>query len=219
MSNFTIEIKAPELVKILADLLQALKGEAVNSLTPHALETPAPAQAPAPLPQTFPQMAAQQAIVPASAPFALDNGAHSDNPAYAPAPVQQPAYTPPVTQAPQPPQYQYPPQQYTAPVNPTPTAPTYPNQMTGAVSMAPAATPAPVPNAPTTFPSNQVPVAAAPAFTLEQISIASAPLMDAGKGPDLVNLLHKFNVQAITQLPKDQYGAFATELRQLGAHI
>jgi hypothetical protein len=43
--------------------------------------------------------------------------------------------------------------------------------------------------------------------------------MDAGKTADLQALLKSFGVQALTQLPKEQYGAFATALRGLGARI
>ena len=43
--------------------------------------------------------------------------------------------------------------------------------------------------------------------------------MDAGKMEQLLALLTKYSVQAVTQLTPDQYGAFATELRALGAQI
>ena len=91
---------------------------------------------------------------------------------------------------------------------------------------APVAAPAPAP-APVQIP----PVAAVPApepqavaptgltYTLEQISNAAAPLMDAGRIQDLFNLLQKFGVQAVTQLKPELYGQFATELRALGAKI
>lgn len=73
--------------------------------------------------------------------------------------------------------------------------------------------PAPAPAAPA------VPVAAAPAYTLDQIARAGAALVDAGKREPLLALLAKYGVQAITQLPPAQYGAFATELRQMGGAI
>ena len=56
-------------------------------------------------------------------------------------------------------------------------------------------------------------------YTIDELGKASALLMDAGKQQDLVNLLGQFGVQALTQLPKEQYGAFATALRGLGAQI
>lgn len=81
---------------------------------------------------------------------------------------------------------------------------------------APVATPAPAaPPAPATG----VPVATAPAYTLDQISRAGAALVDTGKMEPLLALLGKYGVAAVTQLTPEQYGAFATELRALGAQI
>ena len=64
-----------------------------------------------------------------------------------------------------------------------------------------------------------VAVASAPQFTVDQIMAAGATLMDAGKVEDLMKLLHSFGVQAVTELKPEQLGAFATELRKLGATI
>lgn len=92
---------------------------------------------------------------------------------------------------------------------------------------APAPTPAPVPT-PAAPPVTPMPTAAAPAptvpvtaptYTLDQIAKAGANLVDAGKMEQLLALLTKYGVQAVTQLTPDQYGAFATELRALGAQI
>lgn len=71
----------------------------------------------------------------------------------------------------------------------------------------------PVALAPTPVPTTQV------SYDINQLAVAATGLMDAGKQQDLMNLLAKFGVQALTQLPKEQYGAFATELRGLGANI
>ena len=71
------------------------------------------------------------------------------------------------------------------------------------------ATPAPAP----------VPVAPAPTYNRDQIMTAGAALIDAGKINELMGLLNSFGVQAVTQLKQDQLGAFATELRKLGAQI
>ena len=111
-----------------------------------------------------------------------------------------------------------------APVNPTPgPAPT-----TAAPVAAPSPSPTPVTNAPTAGPTSAapgntpapaVPVTGAPAYTLDQISRAGASLVDAGKMPQLLELLGRYGVQAVTQLKPEQYGAFATELRALGAQI
>ena len=48
---------------------------------------------------------------------------------------------------------------------------------------------------------------------------AGATLMDAGKIQELRNLIKAFNVDAVTSLKAEQLGAFATELRKLGAQI
>jgi hypothetical protein len=80
------------------------------------------------------------------------------------------------------------------------------------VSIAP---PSPMPATPATMP---VPTSA-PGYTYEDLARAAAPLMDAGKTPDLQAQLRSFGVQALTQLPKEQYGAFATALRGMGARI
>lgn len=111
-----------------------------------------------------------------------------------------------------------------APVNPTPgPAPT-----TAAPVAAPSPSPTPVTNAPTAGPTSAapgntpapaVPVTGAPAYTLDQISRAGASLVDAGKMQQLLELLGRYGVQAVTQLKPEQYGAFATELRGLGAQI
>lgn len=72
-----------------------------------------------------------------------------------------------------------------------------------------------------TAPVNQsaVPLATTPQYTVDQIMTAGATLMDAGRVNDLMNLLHSFGVQAVTDLKVEQYGAFVTALRNLGAKI
>ena len=95
------------------------------------------------------------------------------------------------------------------------------------VTMPPATvvpTPAPAPAAPAqtvapTNPAPTVPVTTAPTYTLDQIAKAGASLVDAGKMEQLLALLAKYGVQAVTQLQPDQYGVFATELRTLGAQL
>lgn len=84
-----------------------------------------------------------------------------------------------------------------------------------AVSAPAAPAPIPVPVAP----PPAVPVTAAPAYSRDQIMTAGATLIDAGKMGALQTLLNTFGVQAVTQLKDDQLGAFATELRKLGAQI
>lgn len=95
------------------------------------------------------------------------------------------------------------------------------NMPAGNAPAAPAPTPAapPVTPMPTAAaPAPAVPVTA-PTYTLDQIAKAGANLVDAGKMEQLLALLTKYGVQAVTQLTPDQYGAFATELRALGAQI
>lgn len=78
-----------------------------------------------------------------------------------------------------------------------------------------------VPTAPktTTEPiKDQVPVKEQ-AYTQEQLALAATPIIDSGRSDELVKLLHTFGVNALTQLPEEQYGAFATALRGLGAKI
>lgn len=59
----------------------------------------------------------------------------------------------------------------------------------------------------------------APQYTLEMISVAGTALFDAGKGKELTGLLAKYGVDALTSLDPAYYGAFATELRAMGASI
>ena len=68
-------------------------------------------------------------------------------------------------------------------------------------------------------PTPTVPVAPPQQYTLEQIMQAGAALMDANKMNELSGLLHTFGVAALTQLKPEQFGAFATALRGLGAKI
>ena len=65
----------------------------------------------------------------------------------------------------------------------------------------------------------QVVPTAAQTYTLDQLATAATQLNDAGRRAELVNLLNEFQVPALTSLPKEQYGNFATRLRALGAKI
>lgn len=108
-------------------------------------------------------------------------------------------------------------------VNPTPqVAPSPPPLPAGApVSGAPTAPTVPTTAQAATPPMQQpaVPVAPSPTFSRDQIMTAGAALIDAGKINELMDLLNAFGVQAVTQLKAEQLGAFATELRKLGAQI
>lgn len=111
-----------------------------------------------------------------------------------------------------------------APVIPTATAP----QLSVVPAAAPPVTPMPAltPNlayaapvaAPLPTAAAAVPVAPQ-TYTVEQLAVAATQLMDAGRQSDLMALLSSFGVQALTQLPKEQYGNFATQLRAMGAKI
>ena len=114
-----------------------------------------------------------------------------------------------------------------APAAPVSPAPVNPTQAPAPTMAAPVAAPSPAPAptagqtsaAPGNTPAPTVPVAGAPTYTLDQISRAGASLVDAGKMQQLLELLGRYGVQAVTQLQPEQYGAFATELRALGAQI
>lgn len=108
-------------------------------------------------------------------------------------------------------------------------APAPPNQYF-APSPGPGAAPGAIPGAvPSVPPQNgvpaqmQAPAAAvpttAPAYTMDQLAVAATQLMDAGRQAEVLNLLASFGVQALTMLPKEQYGNFATQLRAMGAKI
>lgn len=93
-------------------------------------------------------------------------------------------------------------------VQPTTVAPVAPQQTA----------PVPQPQAPT--PAQQT--TAQPqqkALTLNDIATAGAGFVDQGKMQQVIELLGKYGVQAITQLQPTQFDAFAGELRALGAAI
>lgn len=114
-----------------------------------------------------------------------------------------------------------------SPAVPTPptTAAQVPTAATPAATVPTAPAPSPVPaptpasNAVPVTPAPGVPLAQPPQYTIDQIMSAGAYLMDAGKINDLLNLLHSFGVQAVTDLKNEQLGAFATAMRGLGAKI
>lgn len=87
-------------------------------------------------------------------------------------------------------------------------APTAPVTQTPPVQTAPVPQPTPAPVQTT-----------APAFKLDDLSSAAMQLMDKGMQAQLQQLLGQFGVEALPQLPADQYGNFATALRGLGAQI
>lgn len=78
--------------------------------------------------------------------------------------------------------------------------------------------PAPVPTPTADVKPAQVPTSA-PTYTLDQIQAAIGPLLQAGRHTDLQNLLAKYQVATMTDLQPVQYGAFAADLRAMGAQI
>lgn len=56
-------------------------------------------------------------------------------------------------------------------------------------------------------------------YELDDLARAAMTLMDVGRQGELQQLLTQFGVAALPMLPKDQYGAFATALRGMGAQI
>jgi hypothetical protein len=63
-----------------------------------------------------------------------------------------------------------------------------------------------------------VPTSAA-TYTMDQLAVAATQLVDAGRRAELLQLLATFGAPALMQLPQEQYGAFATRLREMGARI
>ena len=116
-----------------------------------------------------------------------------------------------------------------APVAPDPVPqPVTPQTPQAPVQTAPAPTPttqqAPIQTAPAPIPPNPAqampPVQpAAPQGVPENLAQAAVQLQDAGRTPDLITLLQKYGVQSMTQLDPSVFGAFATDLRGLGAQI
>ena len=108
---------------------------------------------------------------------------------------------------------------------PVPVAPSQPAPVPVPVPVpsasAPATTPVPVPSAPLPAPEPvPVPVPApATNITLQQIARAGASLVDRGKKAEVIGVLRRYGVQAVTQLKPEQFGQFAGELRALGAQI
>lgn len=96
----------------------------------------------------------------------------------------------------------------------TPVAPvSAPAQVTNIVTP-PAQSPAPAAQTPT----NTVPTGA-PQYTMDMLAVAGTALIDAGRMGELCGLLAKYGVESVTALNPAQYGAFATDLRALGAQI
>ena len=59
----------------------------------------------------------------------------------------------------------------------------------------------------------------APSYTVDDLAKAAMTLMDSGRQSDLITLLQNFGLASLPELQPEQYGAFATALRGLGAQI
>ncbi len=126
-----------------------------------------------------------------------------------------------------------------APVVPTqPAAPVAPVQATAPVTPVQAATPvaSAQPAVPTAPAQSVTPVAPTQAtvpttpvqatvpttsvtYTPDDLARAAFALMDSGRQQELIGLLQQFGVNAIPELKPEQFGAFATALRGMGAQI
>ena len=111
----------------------------------------------------------------------------------------------------------------------TPVTPVQPAQPAAATPVQPPVQPAaalasaapvqqPVPTAQTAPASTGVPTGTKE-YTMDELAAAAIPLMDSGGQQVLIDLLHQFGTDALPNLPRAQYGAFAAALRSLGAKI
>ena len=64
----------------------------------------------------------------------------------------------------------------------------------------------------------QVPTSA-PTYTLADLQKAAGELVNAGKSNILLGVLKEFGVAALTMLPKEKYGEFASKIREFGGNI
>lgn len=191
MTEFKLTIEAPELASAITALADAIANR------------PLAATAEKPATRTRTKKNAETPATPSTV-----------QPVEQPVPVQDNTDAAAASTAP----VQLPQQAASAPVIP------YPAQAAVATATAPQPAPAAIPSPAPVQPVAPVPTpqptpAAAPTFTPEMIANAGANLLERGLMPQLMGLLQKFGVQAVTQLRQDQYPAFAAELRALGANI
>ncbi|MCC8043871.1 MAG: hypothetical protein LIP12_00020 [Clostridiales bacterium] len=77
-----------------------------------------------------------------------------------------------------------------------------------------AAAPMPAPVEQATLPAQMDKV-----YTLDELSTASADLIDKGKMQQIMSIIQKYGVKAINQLRPDQFAAYAADIRGIGAKI
>ena len=56
-------------------------------------------------------------------------------------------------------------------------------------------------------------------YSYDQLAVAAAGLVNQGKQQKLHDILHSFGVNAMTELPRDKYGDFATAMKAEGAVV
>lgn len=78
---------------------------------------------------------------------------------------------------------------------------------------------APMPAQTTQTVPTATPAAETKVYGLDDLSRAGAALIDRGKMPQLIDLLKKYGVQAVTQLDASVYPAFVEEMKALGAQF
>lgn len=110
-----------------------------------------------------------------------------------------------------------------APTTPTGQAPTVPPVQTVAqpAPAAPAQQPLVTqpPAQPAPEPQPLPTTAVVQEYTQDQISVAMVGLVSQGKQPEIMALIQGFGVSSLVELPKEQYGALAVKLREMGAQI
>ena len=90
---------------------------------------------------------------------------------------------------------------------PAPIAPPAASETTVPTTPVTPATPAPIPTA------------AAPTYTVEMLQLACAPLTDANRMGELQAVCAKYGAASLLDIPKEQSGALAADLRALGARL
>lgn len=117
-----------------------------------------------------------------------------------------------------------------APVAPPAAVPVVPVQSAAPVQNTPPMTAPPtVPVQQAAAPTMTAPPTAVRKYTADELSIASRPIVEAGRQQELLALLHSFtftdangvtrNVQNVREMPEELFPAFANGIRQLGGRI
>lgn len=104
-------------------------------------------------------------------------------------------------------------------VPPVPVNPAQMGQPMPGITQPPVQMGPPVGQVPAQTPPPALTAAPVQGYTLEQLQVAAAGLMSSGKGQQIMGILQRFGIQAMTELPKERYGEFAMALREAGAQI